>query len=85
MNPKTLLDPLIDISRTAGDEILKIYNAGFEIYEKEDLSPLTDADLASNRCIVAALEKLTPGWHLLSLTAPRNLSSVMASSPSISP
>ena len=66
MNPKTLLDPLIDISRSAGDEILKIYNAGFEIYAKEDLSPLTDADLASHNYIVAALEKLTPGWHLLS-------------------
>jgi 3'(2'), 5'-bisphosphate nucleotidase len=66
MNLDSLLRPLVDIARVAGDEILEIYDAGFDIFEKEDLSPLTSADLASHRYIVAALEQLTPDWHLMS-------------------
>ena len=61
-----LLAPLVGIVRQAGNRILEIYEAGFEVYTKEDLSPLTDADLASHRYIVKALGKLTPGWPLMS-------------------
>jgi 3'(2'), 5'-bisphosphate nucleotidase len=66
MQLEQLLAPLIQIARDAGDAILEIYDAGFEVFEKDDLSPLTDADLASHRHIVTALEKLTPDWQLLS-------------------
>ena len=65
-NEERLLPALIDIARKAGDEILEIYNQDFDVYEKDDLSPLTDADLASHRHIVSALELLTPDWQLMS-------------------
>lgn len=66
MNLEQLLAPLIDIARHASNEILEIYDTGFEVFEKDDLSPLTSADLASHRSIIAALEILTPDWHLMS-------------------
>ncbi|MEL0455279.1 3'(2'),5'-bisphosphate nucleotidase CysQ [Flavobacteriaceae bacterium SZ-1-7] len=42
----------------AGKEILKIYNKDFDIAFKDDRSPLTDADLVSNKIIIKHL-KLT--------------------------
>lgn len=56
----------ISIARDAGDAILTIYNAGFNIEEKEDKSPLTDADLAAHNLIVKRLSKLTPDIPILS-------------------
>jgi len=66
MKPEVLLPALVEIARQAGNEILEIYDAGFEVYKKEDLSPLTDADLASHRHIISELGNLTPDWHLMS-------------------
>ena len=66
MKREQLLPPLIDIARNAGEKILEIYDAGFEVFQKDDLSPLTSADLASHNYIVTALNKLTPHWQLLS-------------------
>ncbi|MGM0378324.1 MAG: 3'(2'),5'-bisphosphate nucleotidase CysQ [Bacillota bacterium] len=40
----------------ASKKILKIYNKSFKVYEKEDNSPVTKADLVANKIIV---EKLT--------------------------
>jgi 3'(2'), 5'-bisphosphate nucleotidase len=57
---------LIRTAREAGDAILEIYRQDFEIYEKQDASPLTEADLASHRIIVDALQKLTPDTPVLS-------------------
>jgi len=48
---------IIAIAKTAGDTIMKIYQKDFNVEYKEDSSPLTEADLASNRVIVQALEK----------------------------
>lgn len=56
----------VNIARDAGDAILKIYDAGFDIKEKEDKSPLTDADLASHNLILKRLAELTPNIPILS-------------------
>lgn len=48
---------LLDISKKAGDAILEIYSKDFEVYEKADQSPLTDADKNSNEVIMQGLKK----------------------------
>jgi len=54
------------IARDAGKAILAIYEQDFDVSEKEDLSPLTQADLASHRIITTALAELTPEIPILS-------------------
>ena len=54
----------IDASIKAGAAITDIYNKGFEVNYKADQSPLTDADLASHKCIEAKL--IGTGLPLLS-------------------
>lgn len=61
-----LLVPVIDISRQAAAAILTVYDSDFSVQTKDDNSPLTKADLASHRCIVEGLRKLTPDWPILS-------------------
>jgi len=56
----------VNIARDAGEAILTIYDAGFSIEEKEDKSPLTDADLASHKLILQRLTTLTPNIPILS-------------------
>lgn len=51
---------LIELARKAGDQILEIYNKTFDINYKEDKSPLTDADIASNNIIIEGLKKHFP-------------------------
>jgi 3'(2'), 5'-bisphosphate nucleotidase len=64
------LDPLVDIARRAGQEILAIYARGAggatPVTTKPDATPLCEADLAAHRLIVAALDELTPGTPVLS-------------------
>lgn len=64
-------EAVIALARKAADEILAVYDsASFEsdaaIEHKDDRSPLTAADLASHRCIVAGLQALTPRIPVLS-------------------
>jgi 3'(2'), 5'-bisphosphate nucleotidase len=57
----SLLDPVADIARRAGEAILKVYNGpDFDVERKGDDSPLTAADLAAHRLIEAGLAALTP-------------------------
>jgi 3'(2'), 5'-bisphosphate nucleotidase len=63
---KNLLNDLIAISRQAGEAILSVYGQDFEVEEKADASPLTQADMASHGLIRDALLRLTPGLPLLS-------------------
>lgn len=63
---KELVNPVCEIAKQAGAEIMKIYGEGFEIEEKKDNSPLTTADLASHTLILEKLEKLTPDIPILS-------------------
>ncbi len=57
---------VIDIVRAAGDAIMEVYRQDFAVEHKDDRSPLTQADLAAHRIIVAGLEILTPGVPVLS-------------------
>jgi 3'(2'), 5'-bisphosphate nucleotidase len=66
-----LLEPVIEIARRAGREILKIYDTEFVVDEKADTSPLTAADLAAHKAIKAGLEALTPELPILSEEATR--------------
>ena len=47
-NNKLLLD-VCNIAIEAGNKILNFYSDDIEVTRKEDLSPLTKADLASNK------------------------------------
>lgn len=51
---------LVDIARRAGEEILRVYETDFDVDQKDDRSPLTQADLAAHRAIVAGLRALDP-------------------------
>ncbi len=65
----TLLPAIIQIAEQAGEAILAIYGrdqADFNISAKSDDSPLTAADLAAHRLIVAELARLTPDIPILS-------------------
>ena len=65
-NTSELLPSVIELSRKAGAEILKIYQTEFDVKNKEDDSPLTAADLASHKTICTSLAKLTPDVPVLS-------------------
>jgi 3'(2'), 5'-bisphosphate nucleotidase len=56
----------LDIARDAGDAILDIYDTNFNVEEKEDKSPLTDADMAAHNLILKRLGELTPDIPILS-------------------
>jgi 3'(2'), 5'-bisphosphate nucleotidase len=60
-----LLRPVIQIAYQAGRRILEIYDAGFEVEEKSDNTPLTEADLAADKIITQGLQDLTPGIPIL--------------------
>jgi 3'(2'), 5'-bisphosphate nucleotidase len=61
-----LLPAVLDIAHDAGRRILEIYESNFAVEAKEDRSPLTEADMASHREIVAGLKQLTPDIPVLS-------------------
>jgi 3'(2'), 5'-bisphosphate nucleotidase len=61
-----LREAIIAIARDAATRILAVYDSDFAVQHKGDKSPLTEADLASHRCIVEALETLTPDIPVLS-------------------
>lgn len=52
------------IAKKAGDEILKYYKSDYKISYKAEKSPVTDADLESERIIKKELAKY--GWPILS-------------------
>lgn len=54
------------IARAAADAILKIYRGDFAVQTKADASPLTAADLAAQRIIMAGLGQLEPRLPILS-------------------
>ena len=66
MNLKELIEPVVALATEAGQAILEVYATDFDVQEKSDESPLTQADLASHRCIVAGLAQLTPGMPIIS-------------------
>ncbi len=61
-----ILEILINIVKSAGNEILKIYTKDFEVEFKDDHSPLTEADKASHKVIVAGLKANWPDIPIIS-------------------
>jgi 3'(2'), 5'-bisphosphate nucleotidase len=64
--PVDLREMVIALASQAGNAIMGVYTAGFEVNHKGDGSPVTDADLLANRLIVAGLKQLTPSLPVLS-------------------
>ena len=51
------IESVIDTIIEAGERVREIYESDFEVSKKDDNSPITKADLESNKMIRAALEK----------------------------
>ena len=66
MNLKHLIEPVVSLAIDAGAAILEVYATDFDVQAKGDDSPLTQADLASHRCIAAGLAALTPDVPVIS-------------------
>jgi len=60
MDLSALIEPVVALAADAGEAILEVYATDFDVQSKADESPLTQADLASNRLIIAGLNALTP-------------------------
>lgn len=56
---KILLSEAIAIAILAGEKTLEFYHGGVDYQLKEDLSPITQADLESNTLIVDSLKKVS--------------------------
>ncbi|MBS3958809.1 MAG: 3'(2'),5'-bisphosphate nucleotidase CysQ [Xanthomonadaceae bacterium] len=63
---ESLREPVVALAEAAGRAILAVYSGDFAVEDKDDRSPLTEADLASQRLLVAGLEALTPDLPVLS-------------------
>ena len=61
-----LLLKVCNIAIKAGEEILKYYTKDIHVTHKDDSSPLTKADLASNKIIMNALQQLDRTIPILS-------------------
>lgn len=59
-------DAVIALAHEAAADIIAVYESAFDVEHKDDRSPLTAADLASHRRIVAGLQVLTPDIPVLS-------------------
>ena len=53
------LDPLRSIMADTSSAILEIYQQDFSVFEKDDKSPLTEADLVANKIITAGLKEIS--------------------------
>ena len=60
------LNQIIQIAKQAGDAIMEIYKKDFQVDYKDNKSPLTEADLASNKIICDILRELTPKIPIMS-------------------
>ncbi len=66
MTPSPKTSDLIKLALQAGQEIMGIYGTDFKSRAKADLSPVTEADEAAERIILAGLAKLDPETPVIS-------------------
>jgi len=66
MEPRSLIEPIVTLARDAGHAILEVYSTDFDVQQKVDESPLTQADLAAHRRICDGLKALTPEIPIIS-------------------
>ena len=64
------MDALLEIALRAalagGEEVMRVYADPFEVIQKEDRTPVTEADLASERAIIAILTAAVPDIPIVS-------------------
>ncbi|MCW3798600.1 3'(2'),5'-bisphosphate nucleotidase CysQ [Sphingomonas sp. BN140010] len=60
-NDQQLIQALSDAAREAGEAIRAVRRRGFDVAHKGDQSPVTEADHAAERIILAALAQAAPG------------------------
>jgi 3'(2'), 5'-bisphosphate nucleotidase len=60
-----LLECLVPICREAGRLIMAVYASDFEVRNKDDSSPVTEADERAEKSIVKALRKLRPSIPII--------------------
>ena len=63
---KELQSPIVSLAIKAGARILDFYRYGFDVEHKEDLTPLTQADVAAHEIIDEGLRELTPDIPIIS-------------------
>jgi 3'(2'), 5'-bisphosphate nucleotidase len=66
MNLSQFLEPVVALATEAGRAILEVYAGEFDVQAKDDLSPLTQADLRSHHVIMAGLARISPDIPILS-------------------
>ena len=63
-------DPLLDTAllaaRAGGEAVMRIYADGFDVRQKDDATPVTEADLASERVIIDILTRAFPTIPIVS-------------------
>ena len=59
-NREALVASLADLALAAGEEILDVYREAIAVTQKSDDSPVTEADVRAERCIVAGLARVAP-------------------------
>lgn len=63
---QTQLDYLCQLAKAAGHEIMEVYQGQINSWQKDDKSPLTEADLRADKVIRAGLESHFPNVFILS-------------------
>ncbi len=66
MELQQFIEPVLELAVRSGDAILEVYATDFDVQQKDDASPLTQADMASHRRIDQGLRALTPDIPVLS-------------------
>ncbi len=63
--PALLLSEMVKAASKASSAILEIYNGSYEVSCKEDSTPLTTADTASNKVLTEHLRSVFPAYDIL--------------------
>ncbi len=63
---ETWLEAVEPIAREAGRAILAVYETDFDVEQKDDRTPVTQADMAAHRIIIKRLRELEPDIPVLS-------------------
>ncbi len=61
-----LIEPLVSCALDAGRAAMDVYERDFVVETKDDKSPVTEADRASERVILAGLQQAAPGVQVIS-------------------
>ena len=60
IDKQALAEAFCSIAERAGDEILRVYHGKFEVRDKADASPVTDADERAEQLILERLAEIAP-------------------------